>query len=319
MSGHRRVARSATLISIVTLVVGACGGAPTAPSETGAASAPAAPSAAASAATAPSTGPDGIPLIEFAETSDLSAAAHRELDLVHEVRDDAGMPALVGESGPAAFATLDQIEAGFGQSVLAAAAAGVAAGASSRLASTDPLAGQLAAAGARHAPRAAVPTAIDISLFADTGFTANAILGLYTGLVERAAESQSGSIPKEEHFDQTADGLRQQVDLQTNMTIQTGGGRVNADITMSATDRISKPDGTFVALYTSTAHGHFDVNACPDRSGIGAGTYTFETKHELNDVSGASNSRSGAGRSVEAPIQPHQRRRRQAPADRGKP
>ena len=154
----------------------------------------------------------------------------------------------------------------------------------------------------RHAPRAAVPAAIDISLFADTGFTANAILGLYTGLVERAAESQSGSIPKEEHFDQTADGLRQQVDLQTNMTIQTGGGRVNADITMSATDRISKPDGTFVALYTSTAHGHFDVNACPDRSGIGAGTYTFETKHELNDVSGASNSRSGAGRSVEAPF-----------------
>jgi hypothetical protein len=298
LAGSTR-SRVAALGAATLILVSGCGGSAPSGSTT---SGSAAPSPGAPGAVPSSGSTDGIALVEFAETSDPSAAAHRELDLVHEVRDDAGMPALIGESGPAAFVTLDQIEAGFGQAVLEAASAGVASGAIPRLASTDPLAGQLAASGSDPALRAAVPAAIDISLFADTGFTANAILGLLTGLVERAAESQSGSIPQEEHFDQTADGLRQQVDLQTNMTIQTGGGRVNADITMSATDRISRPDGTFVALYTSTAHGHFDVNACPDRSGIGAGTYTFETKHELNDVSGAANSRSGAGRSVEAPF-----------------
>src|SRR6185295_6267689 len=58
----------------------------------------------------------------------------------------------------------------------------------------------------------------------------------------------------------------------------------------------------FVALYTSSAEGSFDVNACPDAGGIGAGTYTFQTRHELNDVSGSANARSSGGRSVQAPF-----------------
>lgn len=145
--------------------------------------------------------------------------------------------------------------------------------------------------------------AIDVSLFADTGFTASAIMSLYAQLIQRAAQTQNGTLPRQESFDKTADGLRQQVDLNTTFTIQTGGGRVSADIIMSATDRITDAaTGSFVALYTSRSIGHFDVNACPDESGVAEGTYTFETTHELNDVSATDAARSGAGRSVEAPF-----------------
>ena len=72
---------------------------------------------------------------------------------------------------------------------------------------------------------------------------------------------------------------------------------------MSATDNIfNATDGSFVALYTSTSDGKFDVNACPEEGGIARGTYTFQTKHEMNDVSGAANARSGGSRAVDAPF-----------------
>ena len=60
--------------------------------------------------------------------------------------------------------------------------------------------------------------------------------------------------------------------------------------------------GSLVALYTSTSTGSFDLDACPDAEGIAAGTYVLTTKHELNDVSGAANARSGAGHSTTAPF-----------------
>jgi hypothetical protein len=72
---------------------------------------------------------------------------------------------------------------------------------------------------------------------------------------------------------------------------------------LSATDNISDAaNGSFVALYTSTSDGKFDVNACPEEGGIAHGSYSFQTKHELNDVSGAATARSGAERAVDAPF-----------------
>ena len=286
----------------LVVVATACAGS-SAPGSGGAQSTAAPSTGAASSGAAPSVGiVNGVELVEYAAATDPVAGAKRELALAREIRDDAGMPALIGAKGVAAFDTLDAIEAGFGRSVLEAANASIASR-DPRVATSDPLAGQLASIRDTSGSRRSAPDAIDISLFADTGFTASAIMSLYVGLVERAAQSQTGTIPKQEHFEQTADGLRQVVDLSTTMTVATGGGRVSADITMSATDRIfDAASGSFVALYTSTASGHFDVNACPNENGVGAGTYTFETKHELNDVAGATSARSGAGRSVESPF-----------------
>ena len=263
-----------------------------------------------SSSPAPSAGgvaaPPGVTLVRLADTADPAAAADRELALISEVRDDGGMVALLharGADGDGVLATLDAIAAEFSQRTLRDATAFLETGAFPGATGIDPLAGHVATIDDRpYAPRPAAE-AIDISLFADTGFTASALTGLFTSLVDRAADTNSGTLPRQDSLVQESGGLRQEVDLRTTMTVQTGGGRVSADITMSATDRIFRSsDGSFVALYTSTSSGHFDVSACPDGDGFADGTYTFETKHELNDVSATSAARSGAGRSVDAPF-----------------
>ncbi len=126
---------------------------------------------------------------------------------------------------------------------------------------------------------------------------------MLAGVVQQAATSQSGTLPRQESFDRTENGIRQQVDLGTSIVIETGGGRVSADVIMNATDRISNAaSGSFIALYTSRSSGHFDVSACPDDEGVAEGTYTFESKHEMSDVSAATASLSGANRAVDAPF-----------------
>jgi hypothetical protein len=296
MTGFRRLGRSATIASITVLVFGACGGAAPAGSPiTNGGSSPSGSSA----------GPAASGLIEFPAATDPVAAGRMELDLVHQLRDEAGMAALLGKGGADAFAALDAIEARFGQKLLQDAS-DAAAG---KTAANDREPGgapriQLASI-RRTAPTAGPSNAIDISIFADTGFTTSALMQLFAGIVRLAGTNNEGSLPRQEHFSEDSGGFHQEVDLHSTISLKSGGGRVSGDIGLSATDRISKADGTFVALYTSTANGHFDVNACPDGGGVGAGTYSFETKHELNDVGGASNVQSGAGRSVTGPFQLH--------------
>jgi hypothetical protein len=286
----------------IALVVAGCGSATTPDGATSAASAPTGDASGAppSAALAPSLTPTASGLVEIPAATDPGAGGRAELDLVRQLRDEAGMPARLGASGPEVFAALDAIEADFGQKVLQDAATLVEGRVAAS--STGMLLGQLASTGSIDAAPRPGPAAIDISLFADTGFTANALMGLFAGIVRQAATDGQGSLPRQEHFTDDSGGLHQEVDLSSTISVQTGGGHASGDISMSATDRISKPDGTFVALYTSTAAGHFDVNACPDGGGIGEGTYTFTTKHELNDLGGGANVQSGGGRSTGAPF-----------------
>ena len=105
--------------------------------------------------------------------------------------------------------------------------------------------------------------------------------------------------------------------LATTINVKTGNGHVMMDIIMTATDRVSNAEtGSFIALYTSRSTGHFDVNACPDENGIGEGTYTFETKHELNDVSSPQAARSGGREIGRSAIPVDQRRGRTPGSDR---
>ncbi|HET8786122.1 MAG TPA: hypothetical protein VFM38_10830, partial [Candidatus Limnocylindrales bacterium] len=295
MIGLRHLGRMAIVASITAMLFAACAGStPTA-----------APTTASS--TSPSAS-DGAPaasgLIDFADATDPVAGARAELDLTRQLRDEAGLPALLGTGGADAFAALDALEARFGEKLLQdAAAAAEGRAALARPSPATPSRIQLAMA--RGVPPAArLPSfAIDTSVFADTGFTTSALMQLFAGIVRLAGQESAGSLPRQEHFTDESGGFRQDVDLGSTITVMAGGGHVSGDVQLTATDRISRSDGTFVALYTSTAHGHFDVNACPDGGGIGAGTYSFETKHELNDVGGSANVRSGAGRSVTGPFQ----------------
>lgn len=278
------------------MVVAACGDKAT-PTPSGE---PAASDAPASAVTG--TGPGGITLLAYDGVFDPAAAGTQELALVKEARDSAGMPALLGPNGQATFDALDAITAAFAQDVRKDAAMIVDTGAIPATSRADPQAGLIASIGGSLPEGAPTADDIDISFYADTGFTANIIMGMFTGLVERAAESNGGTLPNQKDFDETsADGTRQQGTVSTTMTVQTGGGKVHAEITMSAEDNISNA-GNYVAHYTSSSTGVFDVDACPDADGNAKGTYSFSTKHELNDVSGAANVQSGAGRSADAPF-----------------
>ena len=297
MSSSRRLGRSAALASIAALVMGACGAPPPGPAQSAGATSGAVSSGGSSAA------PGASGLVEYTATADLAAGAQAELDLSRQLRDEAGMVALLGDGGADAFTALDALEAEFGQKLLADAASlpattrvgGPALGASLR----SHLGGYR-----RNAPVAsAAMHAADISLLADTGFTTSALMQLFAGVVRLAGENASGSLPRQEHYTDTSGGFRQEVDLNSTLTVQSGGGRVSGDVQLSATDRIFKADGTFVALYTSSATGHFDINACPDGGGIAKGTYSFTTKHELNDVGGNANVQAGAGRSASGPFQ----------------
>ena len=265
-------------------------------------SSPSAPAGGSVAPSANASPPQGITLVDLTESPDPAAAGKQELELAREVRESAGMAALIGAEGDAAFADLDAIQAEFGKQLVAEVAAALDAG-TLPTAAADPLAGQVASLGGEPPRGRLSADAIDVSIFADTGFTASVIMGLFTEAVQRAAENGSATLPRQEQIDKTTGGLRQQVDLSTTFIVQHGGGKVSVDIIMSATDRISDAaTGSFVALYTSRTTGHFDVDACPDEHGVALGTYTFETKHELNDVSGATSSQAGGGRTVKAPF-----------------
>ena len=147
------------------------------------------------------------------------------------------------------------------------------------------------------------PDDIDLSVFAETGFTTSALLGIAASAIKLADQSINGSVPRTDHSENVSNGLRQVVDLHMTWVINSGGGKISFEIRMSATDNIfNATSGSFVALYTSTSNGRFDVNACPEEGGVARGTYSFQTKHEMNDVSGAANARSGAGRAVDAPF-----------------
>lgn len=301
MPSPRHFGRFAVLATVSALVVSACGTAtPTGSSAASGAVPASGPST--SAATAPGGSPTPSGPI------DPVAAARKELDLVHQLREEAGISARLGTGGEEALAALDAIEADFGRKILGDAA-GLVEGkpAFTRTLADAPVVaqsaphGQLASTGGIAAPRVAAG-AVDISIFGDTGFTTSALMGLLAGVVRRAAESETGTLPRQEHFTDDSGGLHQEIDLNTTLSVTLGGGRASVDLQMSATDRFTKPDGTFVALYTSTSSGHFDVNACPDGGGIGEGTYSFKTKHELNDLTGSANAPSSAGRTTQGPF-----------------
>ena len=289
-------------VACVTALVAACGGGVPAASVPPASLPPASVAATSdpSAAPASPTGTSTVTLVEFADANDPSAGAQSEFELAREMREDAGMAALIGADSAAVIATLDAIEEEFAQALIADVAAAIDAGGIPTESGMD---GKFASIDQISMPGSGALNAIDISLFANTGFTASTFMTMLAGVVQQAATSQNGTLPRQESYDRTENGIRQQVDLGTSIVIQTGGGRVSADVIMNATDRISNAaSGSFIALYTSRSSGHFDVSACPDDQGVAEGTYTFESKHEMSDVSTATAALSGANRAVEAPF-----------------
>ncbi len=300
---------TAAALFLLAVALTACGGsAPSASGTSGVAdpltsAAPPAPTSQAVTSTAtPNT--DGTAQVNYDDATDPGAAAQDELVLNQEVRADGGMAALIGDSGQAVFDELDAQASAFSQESLEQIAHLVDTGQMPEGA-TSAAPAQLVAMVVSGLPsRQDEPSGdIDLSVFAETGFTTSAMLSLTTGAIQLADQTITGSVPRSDHSESTSNGLRQVVDLNMTWVINSGGGKISFEVQLSATDNIfNATDGSFVALYTSTSDGKFDINACPEEGGIARGTYNFQTKHEMNDVSGAAHARSGATRAVVAPF-----------------
>jgi len=247
---------------------------------------------------------DGTALVTYDEATDLGAPAQHEFELNQAARADGDMAALIGDNGDAVFDELDAQAAAFSQESLQQVAHLADTGEMPDGATSAALAQLVAMVGSGLPPRHSERLAdIDLSVFTETGFTTNALLAIATSAIGLADQTTDGTIPRSDHFENTSNGFRQVVDVNMTWVIHSGGGKFSFEVQLSVTDNIfNATDGSFVALYTSTSDGKFDVNACPEEGGLAAGTYTFQTKHEMNDVSGAANSRSGAARAVDAPF-----------------
>ena len=312
MRRQRASSRSTGALILLAVALAACGG--SAPGATGtpavanpltSAAPPAGTSQPVTSTATPAS--DGTAQVNYDDATDPGAAAQHELVLNQEVRADGGMAALIGDNGQAVFDALDAQASAFSQESLEQIAHLVDTGQMPEGATSAARARLVAMVGSGSPPRHDEPSGdIDLSLFAETGFTTSAMLSVTTGAIRLADQTITGSVPRSDHSESTSNGLRQVVDLNMTWVINSGGGRISFEVQMSATDNIfNATDGSFVALYTSTSDGKFDVNACPEEGGIARGTYSFQTKHEMNDVSGAANARSGAARAVDAPFTLH--------------
>ncbi len=297
----------ALLTSVALLTLSACGG--VGPASSGGQPSGGQPSdvpatQTASTPVAPGSPAGTLMLVNLADVTDPGAAAEHELVLNHEVRADGDMEAVIGAYGEAVFQELDAQASAFSQESLKQVA---------HLVDTGEMPQGATSAASAHIVarvRSGLPSRqndrlddIDLNVFAETGFTTSALLGVAALGVGLADQTINGSVPRSDHSESISNGLRQVVDLNMTWFINSGGGKIMFEIQMSATDNISNAtDGSFVALYTSTSDGKFDVNACPEEGGIARGTYSFQTKHEMNDVSGAANAPSGGGRAVDAPF-----------------
>ncbi len=296
-SSTRALIAIALVISI--LFASACSGS-SGSSESAVTASVSTPSTTSSAVAAPDP---TLPAVDLDGPSDPSVAARLEHELVVDLRDGAGFAALVGDGGDAAFTTFDALGEAYVATLITELGPSLADGELPTDAETTGVALRAPPGALQHSLQTSAPGPVQPSMVSDTGFSTSLLLTMMAGATARAGTTASATLPRSETFDRTEGGLRHQVDLGTTFTVRTGGGRVDATIIMTATDRISNAaTGAFVALYTSRTEGHFDTSACPDEAGVAEGTYTFETKHELNDVSGAQAARSGGARTVDAPF-----------------
>ncbi len=109
---------------------------------------------------------------------------------------------------------------------------------------------------------------------------------------------EQGTQERQEPHDSDLGTQTEHLVLTEKITFGAGQGRVVFDVVMTSAATISdKATHAEAARRTSTSTGHFEVDACPDAQGVGAGRYTLSNKEEVSRPQGPSN---GGASSTEA-------------------
>ena len=215
-----------------------------------------------------------VELVQLEATTDPSAGAEREMELVTQLRADAGMAALLGENGEAAFDALDAAADEFAQQLIADVAQAIDAG---ELPSD--VAGQAARPfrsdwhvrhstrwrrhGDQHGPRQ--HWLYDIRAHVHV-----------RGVIQRAARAGEGTcrVRSTSTRPRTAPtGGRS----GTTIDVKTGSGHVMMDIIMTSTDRSRTPPPALSSRCTPAGAPAISTKRVPGRKRRRAGDVSFET------------------------------------------
>ena len=276
-------------VAVAILVVASCGQAAPVPSgQPGATQAGVAP--APSGVVAPSLTPN--------DQATAVDAAQAEVDDVHQLDKEAGIAALIGPGGPTVLANLDAAKVQHGEKTLPEIAAKLRV----PLSAMRP---GLADVGMPPVSDSRASTDWTGSLLGEVSTTATMVMAFLPAAIDNLAGSdQSGTetpIDRTETYTpQPHDGTKESVTITTKVTVSVGGGKVSMDLDITSVDTLTdQASGKQVAQLQGTAHGHIDVNACPDGNGVAPGSYQLTLHEELNR---AGQPGAGSNKDVKAPF-----------------
>ena len=276
----------------VAVVIAACGG--PAPQTTAGPSGP----GSATAAPSGSAGPSFTPF----DQATMVDAAQAEVDEVQRLRAEAGIAALIGPAAPKVFENVDASKVANAAKTLPLVAAELGldlAAVAPRIASV-------------RIPPPASRTRDDIewtgSLVGQVSATTSMMMALLptaiANLAGQAADARGGAPidNTETYTPQPHDGVSEKVTIRTRVMVRAGGGRVALDLDINSVDTISDTaTGREISRLEGNAHGHIDVNGCPDPDGVAEGSYELSLQEELV-TSGSSGTGAGDTKVVKAPF-----------------
>jgi hypothetical protein len=260
------------LVLVLCLSLAACGG-PVPDTTVGPSG-----SGAATAGPSGSAGPSFVPF----DQATMVDAAQAEVDEVQRLRAEAGIAALIGPAGPKVFANVDAAKVENAAKTLPMVAAELGldlAAVAPRIASV-------------RLPAPAPRTRDDIewtgSLVGQVSATTSMMMALLptaiANLAGRSADARGGApIDHTETYTPAPhDGVSEKVTIRTRVRVTAGGGRVALDIDINSVDTISDTaTGQEISRLEGNAHGHLDVNGCPDIDGVAEGSYELSLQEEL--------------------------------------
>jgi len=215
-----------------------------------------------------------------------------EVAEIDDLRIEAGIAALLGTDGEAALTAINEAQAEHAEAEFPALvdSLGITA-AVEWLATIGGTAGQ--------APRAYADWEPTYS--GRTAFTASMLTALLAESISSAdTDRPRGSVTSNETSDKTSGDIREHITLQTTLSLETGAGRIQGDVELiTTTQATSVSTGAAVGSLSSTAHGHIDVNACPDPEGVAEGSISMSWQEDTTTAAG---SNAGGSASFEAPM-----------------
>jgi hypothetical protein len=258
---------------LVAFVVAACGGPAPATSD--------GQSGSGSATSAPTSGSGGPSFAPFDQAT-MVDAAQAEVDEVQRLRAEAGIAALIGPAAPKVFENVDAAKVANAQKTLPLVAAELGldlTAVAPRIASVRSM---------RLAPRGRNDIEWTGSLLGQVSATTSMMMALLPtaigALAGRAADARPG-VPidhTETYTKEPHDGVSEKIVIRTRVRIAAGGGRVTMDLDINSVDTISDTaTGQEISRLEGNAHGHIDVNGCPDPDGVAEGSYELSLQEEL--------------------------------------